>query len=137
MTKIKDGDEDKNSKLIYFHVDDEKLLEKYKMHLQLHVVGFQIWYFRHALCSFEFWHSHQHFSLFHFWFEVHFLSSNLNLHSHDICFAGIFDSFIFIIILKILKFKSALLFETMTLLDKSLRVLQLPMHLSNLTGNGY
>ena len=28
--KVKDGDEDKNNKLIYFRMNDEKLLEKYK-----------------------------------------------------------------------------------------------------------
>ena len=28
--KVKDGDEDKINKLISFHMDDEKLLEKYK-----------------------------------------------------------------------------------------------------------
>ena len=33
-----------------------------------------------------------------------------------------------------LRFKSSLLFETQTLIDKSLRVL--PAHLSNLTANG-
>ena len=33
-------------------------------------------------------------------------------------------------------FKSSVLFITHTLLDKSLRVLQLPTHQSNLTANG-
>ena len=28
--KFKDGDKDKNNKLMSFHIDDEKLLEKYK-----------------------------------------------------------------------------------------------------------
>ena len=28
--KVKDRDKDKNIKLMYFHIDDEKLLEKYK-----------------------------------------------------------------------------------------------------------
>ena len=35
-----------------------------------------------------------------------------------------------------LRFKSSVLFGTHTLLDKSLRVLKLPTHLSNLTANG-
>ena len=35
-----------------------------------------------------------------------------------------------------LRFKPSVLFETHTLLDKSLRVLELPAHLSNLTANG-
>ena len=34
------------------------------------------------------------------------------------------------------RFKSSVLFGTNYLLDKSLRVLQLPAHLSNLTANG-
>ena len=38
--------------------------------------------------------------------------------------------------LNILRFKSSVLFGTHTLLDKSLRVLQLLTHLSNLTANG-
>ena len=35
-----------------------------------------------------------------------------------------------------LKFKCSILFVTHTLLENSLRVLQLPTHLSNLTANG-
>ena len=34
------------------------------------------------------------------------------------------------------RFESSVLFGTHNLLDKSLRVLQLPLHLSNLTLNG-
>ena len=56
-------------------------------------------------------------SLFHFWFELHFLPSNLHLHPHD---------------LNLLEH----IFETHTLLDKSLRVLQLSTHLSNLAASG-
>ena len=37
--------------------------------------------------------------------------------------------------LKTLRFKSSVLFGTPTLFDKSLRVLQLPTHVSNLTVN--
>ena len=37
--------------------------------------------------------------------------------------------------LNILRFKSSVSFGAHTLLDKSLRVLQLPIHLSNLTVN--
>ena len=43
--------------------------------------------------------------------------------------------FIPVIMLKALRFKSSVLFGTHTLLDKSLRVLQLPTHLSNLTAS--
>ena len=38
--------------------------------------------------------------------------------------------------LNTLRSKSSVLFETHTLLDKSLRVLKLPTHLPNLTVNG-
>ena len=39
--------------------------------------------------------------------------------------------------LKMLKFKSFVLFEIHTLLNKSLRALKLPKHQSNLTKNRY
>ena len=39
-------------------------------------------------------------------------------------------------VLKTLKFKSFVIFGTHTLLDRSLRVLQLPMHLYELTADG-
>ena len=38
--------------------------------------------------------------------------------------------------LNALQFKSSVLFGTHTLLDMSLRVLQLPTHISHLTANG-
>ena len=50
-------------------------------------------------------------------------------------YANVFDSFIAVSMLNTLRFKSSVLFGTHTLLDKSLRVLQLPTHLSNLTEN--
>ena len=31
--KVKDGDKDRNNKLMSFRIDDERLLEKYKSHL--------------------------------------------------------------------------------------------------------
>ena len=37
--------------------------------------------------------------------------------------------------LRTLRYKSSVLFSTHTLLDRSLRVLQLPTHLANLTAN--
>ena len=62
--------------------------------------------------------------------------SNLHLHSHDISFVKIFDSFTPAIMLNTLRFKSSVLFGTHILSDKSLRVLQLQIHLPNLTANG-
>ena len=50
-------------------------------------------------------------------------------------YVNVFDSFISLIMLNTLRFKSSVLFGTHTLLDKSLRVLQLPTHLFNLTAN--
>ena len=48
---------------------------------------------------------------------------------------NVFDSFIPVIMLNTLTFKSSVLLGTHTLLDKSFRVLQFPTHLSNLTTN--
>ena len=52
------------------------------------------------------------------------------------CFVNVFDSFIPVIMLNTFRFKFSYLFGTHTLFGKSLRVLQLPTHLSNLTANG-
>ena len=71
-----------------------------------------------------FLHSQRHLLLFYHGSELHFLPSNL--HSHGISFLKSFDSFFCVIILKTCIFKSSALFGTDTLLDKSLRVFQLP-----------
>ena len=63
--------------------------------------------------------------------------SNLHFHPHEICLINVFDSFIPVITLKTLRFKSSILFGRQTLLGKSFRVLQLPTHVSNLMANGY
>ena len=47
-----------------------------------------------------------------------------------------FHSFISVTIIKLLKFKFYILFGTHTLLDKTLKALQLPVHLSKLIANG-
>ena len=73
-----------------------------------------------------FLHSYQYLPFFHHWFESHFFPSNLHLHLHDMPFAKIFESYIPVITLNMLELKSSFLFGTHTLLDKSLRVLQLP-----------
>ena len=53
-----------------------------------------------------------------------------------LCSVNVFDSFIPVIMLDMLRCKSSVLFGTQTLLGKSLRVLQLSTHLSNLITNG-
>ena len=58
------------------------------------------------------------------------------IYIHIISFAEIFYYAFPVIILKTCIFKFSVLFGTHTLLDKLLRVLQLPTHLSNLTANG-
>lgn len=63
---------------------------------------------------------------------VTFSTINLYLHLHDINFAHIFESFIFVILLNPLKFTSSILFEIHILLDKLSRALQRPLHLSKL-----
>ena len=68
-------------------------------------------------------------------FKLHLLPSNLHLLSHDIYLVNVFYSFIPVIMLNTLRFKSSVLLGTYTLLDKSVRVLQLPTHLSKLVTN--
>ena len=63
--------------------------------------------------------------------KLHFLSSNLHSHSHDICFVKTFPA----VMLQTLRFKSSVLFGPHTLLDRPSRVSQLPKHLSKLTAN--
>ena len=67
--------------------------------------------------------------------NLHFVSSDLHLHLHEICFVKVFHSFIAVIMLKKFRFKSSVLFRTHTLLDKPLIVLQFSAHPSNLTEN--
>ena len=64
--------------------------------------------------------------------KLHFSPSNLHLHFYNICFVNIFDSFISVIMLKTLKFKSSVIFGTHTLLNRSSGALQLPTDLSKL-----
>ena len=120
--------------LLHIIIESSIILANYFPFSQLHVAGFQTQSFSH---TWRFLHSHRHLSLFHDWSELQFLPSNLHLHSHDICFVNIFHSFILVIMLNTLRFKSSVLFGTRTLLDKSLRVLQLLANQSNLTENGY
>ena len=51
-------------------------------------------------------------------------------------FVKVFDSFIHIIMLNTLRFKSSVFFVTHAFLDKSLEVLQPPSHFFNLIANG-
>ena len=62
-----------------------------------------------------FLHSNRHLSLFHHSLELHFLPSNLHLHSHDTFFVKVFDYFFPLIMLNKLRFKSSVLFETQAL----------------------
>ena len=50
-------------------------------------------------------------------------------------FVSVFDLLMPVIMLNMLRLKYSASFGTHTLLDKSLRVLQLPTHLSNLIAN--
>ena len=64
---------------------------------------------------------------------LHFFPSNLYLHSDDIYFVNAVHSFVYVIMLNTLISKSYILLGAHTVLDKSLKVLQLSRHLSNLT----
>ena len=113
--------------------ESSKILANYFPFSQLHVIGFQRQCFSNTRM---FLHLHQHLPIFSHWFDLQFVSSNLYLHSHEICFVNLFDSCIPVIMVKTLRFKISVLFGTYNLLDKSLIVLQLSSHLSNLIENG-
>ena len=68
--------------------------------------------FSHTWCSFKLLHSHQHLSFFYILFDLYFLPSALHLYLHDIYFVNVIDSFIPVIMLKILRYKSPILFQT-------------------------
>ena len=65
-----------------------------------------------------------------------FFPSNLHSNSHEICFVNVLDWFIPVIMFKTLRFKYSVLSGMHTFLDESIRVIQLPKNLSNLTENG-
>ena len=50
-------------------------------------------------------------------------------------FVNVFDSFSPVILLNVIRFKSSVLCETHTLLDKLFTVLQLPIYMFNLMAN--
>ena len=84
------------------------ILAKYFPFSQLQVAGFQTYSFSHIWC---FLHSHWHLSLFHYLFDLQFVSSNLHLHSYEVCILNVFATFIPVIRLKTLRFKLFVLFE--------------------------
>ena len=67
---------------------------------------------------------------------IAFFTIKFTVHSHDISFVNVCDSFILVIMLNKLRFKSFVLFGIDTFLDKSLGVFQLLTHLSKITTNG-
>ena len=87
-------------------------------------------------------HTRDVLSDFYIWINIYccstfdlkyiFFPSNIHLHLQDMCFVNVFNSFIFVIILKMLRSKSSVLFGTHTLLYRSLTVFQLLLHLSKL-----
>ena len=129
-----------SASIISSHIIAESsiVLAKCFIFLQLHVAEFQTESFSDMCFLHSLW-----FSWFYFCFYCHssidlnyiFSSSNLHLHTHDISFVKIFDSFFSVIVSKTCIFKSFVLFETHTLLDKPLRVLQFPTHFFSLAAN--
>ena len=109
------------------------ILAKYFPLSQLHVVGFQIYFFLNTYAFYTLINIYYYFTID---LNYIFFPSSLHLHSLDICFVNVFDWFISVIVLNALRFKSYVLFGTHNLSDKSYRVLKLPTHLSNLTANG-
>ena len=69
----------------------------------------------------------------------HYTTIDLNyvfFHQIYIDISMIYALLMFLTMLKMLRFKSSVLFGTHALLDKSFSILQLPIYLSNLTTNG-
>ena len=109
------------------------ILAKCLPFLQLHVAGFQYNVF-HIRDVFYTRISIYHYSAFDL--NTIFFPSNLHLHLLDMSYVKVFDSFFPVIILKICTLNLSVLFGTHTLLEKSIRVLKLLTHLSDLTANG-
>ena len=65
-----------------------------------------------------------------------FIFAIICLESHEICLVNIFAPFILVIKWNTFKFISSVLFGKHILPDRLSRVLQLPVHLSQLTING-
>ena len=105
------------------------ILSKYFPFSHLHAAGFQIKFLSKIHCFFS--HFYTYIDIYYYLFELHFPPSNLPLHSHDICFVNVSNSFFLLIMRKTLPFKSSVLFGSHTLL----RVLQLPTHPSKITAN--
>ena len=112
-------------------IESSIILVKYFLFLQLHIARFQIWSFY----TYNVFTLTLTFTIIPLLIWITFFWSNLHLHLHDVCLVNIFDSFIAVIMLRTLRFNSSVLFETHTLSDNSLRVLQLPTHLFSLTVN--
>ena len=78
---------------------EKSLVSKYSiiLHALLHAKSRVLWFniksFLHEPQSFIFLHSNRHLSWFHFYFELHTLSFNLHLHSHDSCWTKNLVSF--------------------------------------------
>ena len=71
--------------IISSHVITESsiILHTFLPFSQLHIAGLQI-SLSHTRWVFWVLHSHRHLLLIYFWFELHFIPSNLHLHSQDI-----------------------------------------------------
>ena len=62
------------------------LVPQFLTQSQVHMLGFRAWSSSRTRCFVGFLHSRWHLSLFHFCFELHFLWSRSNLHSHKLLF---------------------------------------------------
>lgn len=87
----------------YLITKSSVILFKYILILQVHVLGFQVYYVSYTWCFIGFWHSHCYNSLFRFWFELNFQPKNLHLQAHKICFVKVPQSFILLQYLRHLK----------------------------------
>ena len=100
------------------------------------------WFFRHTHThTHTHIHTHTntqcHLPLHYIYVELYLLPSNSQLHSHEICFLSVFDSFIPLIMLNSFSFTFSILFGTHILPNGSSILLQFPSHLFILMMNGH
>ena len=105
------------------------------LHSKSYVLGFYIYSFSQEQQSSISLHLHQHSTIFYFCGELHTLSFNPHLHSHDSCWSEYVVLFTPAIKLYIFRIKLISLFGTQTQAYGSSIVLQIPAHLLTLTIN--
>ena len=116
-----------NNFITHIITESSVILAKYFPLSQIHVAGLQLWSFSHYVMIFTLTSTFVFPKLI--W--ITFFPSNLHLHSDYTSFVKIVDSLFPIILLKTCIFQYCFILNTY-----SLKVLQIPTYLSNLTTTG-